>query len=143
MYLCLYENEKGPFMEELDRAYQEQLYISAYWPQRTQDELHIGYGVAKDLLIYQGITILFTLATRVFGMFFESKLRFFHPFLRFVFMLVINILMTTLTMRRRKLSGFYQLDAQGKPTVFISKSPPESIRGHIGVGRKKFLNVSL
>jgi hypothetical protein len=130
-------------MKELDRASQEQLFIAAYWPQRTQDELHVGYGVAKNLLIYQGVGLIFTLASRVFGMFFESKVRSFHPLLRIVPLMVIGTIITMQTGRQGKLSGFYQLDAQGNPTFYIGKIPPESIHGHIGISRKKFLNMSL
>jgi hypothetical protein len=130
-------------MKELDRTSQEQLFISAYWPQRTQDELHVGYGVAKGFLIYQSATIIFALASRFFGLFLEPKFRSFHPLLRFIPITVIGIIISIQAGRHRKLSGFYQLDAQGKPTFFIGKFPPESIQGHVGVSRKKFLNMSL
>ena len=46
-----------------------------------------------------------------------------------------------LSMRHNKLSGFYQLDAQGEPTFFLGVSPPLSILGRVGVNRKKFLQA--
>ncbi len=60
-------------MKELDCTHQERLFISAYWLQRTKDELHVGYGVAKGYLVYQSVGIVVTVATRIFGMFFEPE----------------------------------------------------------------------
>lgn len=126
-------------MDELDRTHQERLFISAYWPQRAKDELHVGYGVAKGYLVYQSVGIVVTVTSRIFGMFFEPKIRSLRALLRVGPMLVISLIMPILAIRRRKQDGFYQLDEHGMPTFFIGKFPPESIQGRVGVSRKKFL----
>jgi hypothetical protein len=133
-------------MNTLDHTKQEQLYISAYWPSQMKDEHAVGYAIAKDVLVYRSIGIIFSLLSSLFSLFFPNPIKNVNanPYdkRRGVFAvdkIGLNLLIDLLALRHRKLAGFYQLDAQGNPTIFIGKKPPKSILGRVGVNRKQFL----
>jgi hypothetical protein len=126
-------------MNELDVAQQKRLVISSYWPQKNDDELHVGYGVARDYLVYESAGIIFMLTNRIFRMIFEPKIRALNPWLRSGPATLITLALALLMKGKRKVSGFYQLDEHGTPTFFIGKFPPENIKGRVGISRKKFL----
>jgi hypothetical protein len=54
-------------MEEIDRANQEMLFVSAYWAGQNADEPDIGYAMRKDYLLYQGTWSLLSVLGRALG----------------------------------------------------------------------------
>ena len=128
-------------MREIDRATQDSIFISAYWRQRNADETNIGYGRRKDNLIFQIVGVLFSVLSRIAGWFVEPKVRhLMKPWVRFALVLLPALAIGILINRGRTSTGFYQLDNEGKPVLFLSSTPPESIQGRIGVSQKRFLS---
>ncbi len=135
-------------MKAMDRATQENIFVSAYWPRRHADETNIGYGVSKDLFLIQLAGVLYSLTIRLLGTFVEPKVRpLIRPWVRGVLLLPgvlpglsLAILAFIFSSRRHQLIGFYQLDDEGRPVLFLAPLEPETIRGRIGVSRRKFLS---
>ena len=133
-------------MNTRDRTKQEQLYISAYWPSQMKNEQAVGYAIAKDVLIYRSIGIIYSLTTSLLSLFLPNPIKNVNTNPnhkgRMVFTfgkIGLSLLIAFLPLRHRKLTGFYQLDAQGNPSIFIGKKAPKSILGRVGVNRKQFL----
>ena len=126
-------------MKAIDRSTQESIFISAYWPQRNNNESPIGYGMRKEYLFFQAVLLLFNIIARVTGWFFRGRaLPLRRPGPR-SFLLLISALSSILLFRReRAYTGFYQLDNEGRPVLFLSRSLPMSIQGRMGVSRKRF-----
>ncbi len=127
-------------MVAIDQAEQNNILITAYWPQRHTDEPHIGYGRRKDAFAFQIVGTLFTLTSRVLGWFVEPRVRpIMKPWVRFALLLLPALSIGILANRGNKAKGFYQLDDEGRPVLFLSSAPPENIQGRMGVSRKRFL----
>ena len=127
-------------MEELERARAEKLFISAYWPRRNSDEMNIGYGVSKTGWIYKIVGTTFSVTNAVFSLFYEPKVRpAIQPGLRFIPLALLSLTLAVLALQENKYQGYYQLDDRGIPTHFLNRLPPNSIKGRLGVGQKKFL----
>jgi hypothetical protein len=127
-------------MQELDATEQDGLIISAYWPQRSTDELPIGYGgISRRFVVAESIGLALTLINRFIRLPIGAKYRAMNPWLRTSLMLCITLLMVLPRRHPKKKVGFYQLDADGTPTHYIGHFPPAPIRGHLGLSRKKFL----
>jgi hypothetical protein len=125
--------------QELTSTEQERLTISAYWPQIATEETPIGYGgLNKRFIIAECIGLLLTLSSRFVRLPVGSRFIALNPWLRVSFMLVMLLLLFLPGGQQRKKIGFYQLDAHGTPTHYIGRFPPASIRGHIGLSRKRF-----
>lgn len=133
--------KKGILVKEIDRVAQDKIFISAYWRQRNVDEKNIGYGRRKDNFILQIVGVLFTLLSRIVGWFVEPKVRhLMKPWVRFALLLLPSLVIGILINRGRTSVGFYQLDNEGRPVLFLSSMPPEEIQGRIGASRKRFLS---
>jgi len=129
-------------MSEIEQATPQNIFIAAYWRQRNADETNIGYGLRKDILVLQIAASLFTLLGRIIRWFVAPKVRpVMKPWMPFALLLVPTISIGILINRGRKSTGFYQLDNEGRPVLFLSPTPPESLQGRIGVSRQKFLGM--
>ena len=128
-------------MKEIDRGFQEKILITAYWPRRNVDETNIGYGLRKDKFFFQIVGVFYTLIGRILGTFVEPRVRpIVRPGVRLALWLLPGIGIAILTRRGSKSTGFYQLDDEGRPLLFLSRMQPEHIQGHMGVSRKRFLS---
>ena len=126
-------------MEELNSTEQERLIISAYWPQRSTDEVLIGYGVSKRFIVYECVGLLLAFSNRIVKLPIGSKFISLNTQLSLSLMLSVILLLFLSGRNQKNLRGFYQLDEHGTPTHYINRYPPVSIRGHIGLSRKRFL----
>ena len=125
-------------MKEIDSATQKKISISAYWRRRQADEANIGYGFRKDYLALQMVSILFSSLMRWF---IEPRIRpAMKHWMRLVYLFLPGLSLAFISNRGRKATGFYQLDDEGMPVLFLSRIPPESIQGRIGTSRNKFLS---
>ena len=135
--------ERSLIMKEVDQATRENLLIVSYWPGQAADEPNIGYGFPKEVFIVEGFNRIFSLCTSIFIWFFAPRIRpLVHPAIRFI--VAIAYVATAIPLSRRNMAtnkqrGYYQLDGQGQPVIFISRMQPESIDRRIGVGRNRFL----
>ncbi len=94
----------------------------------------------RNFILSQGVASIFSLATGVFGLLFEPKVRpAIRAWVRFALIFVISMPLAILSLRMRKYTGYYQIDDQGRPVHFLGTALPESIKGRFGLTRKKFL----
>jgi hypothetical protein len=127
-------------MEEIDRVTQKNIFLSAYWPRQQADEPHIGYGGKKGYLVVQLAAIGYSVTNQLFNLFFEPKIRpLLRPAVRGLFPLAMAATLGILGYLYGKSKGYYQLDEQGNPVLFLSSTLPEPIKDRRGIGRKSFL----
>jgi len=127
-------------MKELNSTEQEGLSISAYWSPRSRDEMPIGYGgITKRFILYQCLGLILVFSSKFVKLPIGSRFRAMNPWL-LLSLTLFTILLSFLPGRQKKeMMGFYQLDEHGVPTHYIGSYPPVSIRGHMGLNRKNFL----
>jgi len=128
-------------MKELNATEQEGLIISAYWPQRSPDDIRIGYGMNRRFLLFEIVGGILTFSNRMVRLPIGSKFISVNPWWRLGLLLCLVLLLFLPNRYQKKMSGFYQLDEHGTPTHYIGRFPPASIRGHVGLSRKRFLLV--
>ena len=117
----------------------ENILISAYWPAKGGDDISVGYGVQKTFIAFQLGMTLFRLISQLTNWFLEPRARtLMGPTTRLLAFLLPGVILALLSNRGRKYTGFYQLNNEGRPVQYLSPAPPESIKGRMGVGRKRF-----
>ena len=127
-------------MKEIDQATPKNIFLSAYWPRQQADEPHIGYGEKKGYLVVQLASLGYSVASQLFNLFFEPKIRpLLRPAIRLLFPLAMAAILGTFGYLYGKSKGYYQLDEQGNPALFLSPTLPENIKDRRGIGRKEFL----
>ncbi|GCE24205.1 hypothetical protein [Dictyobacter kobayashii] len=120
------------------------LLITNYWPRQQTDGENIGFGVSRNYIFYRAG---FRPLQSLFFFLVEPRLRTrFSPPVRIIMLALIILipsLITTRSMVKRggmqNSRGYYVLDDEGKAISFLGTAQPEAINGHLGMGRKKFL----
>src|SRR6266700_572552 len=127
-------------MQEIDQAKPKNIFLSAYWPRQQANESHIGYGGKKGFLIVQLAGIGYSVTSQILNLFFAPKVRpLMKPAVRTLLPLAVGAILGILGYLYGKSNGYYQLDEQGNPVLFLSPTLPEPIKDRRGIGRKEFL----
>jgi hypothetical protein len=135
-------------MKEIEQEDSRSIYIAAYWPSRQADEPPIGYGMDSrrkiDFVFMQGLSIL-AILLRILTDLPKVRLLIYRRegcLLYLTITLGFGILFIRKNIQEKKgyrKIGYYQLDNEGKPILFLSPLAPIHIWRRIGVDHKRFL----
>src|SRR5581483_9443092 len=115
--------------ESIDNTKQKNIFLSAYWPRQQAGEPHIGYGAKKGFLIVQLAGLGYSVTSQIINLFFAPKVRpIMKPAIRTLLPLAVATILGLLGYLYGKSNGYYQLDEQGHPTLFLSSTLPDSIK---------------
>ncbi|GCE08186.1 hypothetical protein [Dictyobacter aurantiacus] len=115
------------------------LLITAYWPRTQEGGDNIGFGISRAHIFY---TLVISRGPRLFNLLVEPRTTVTFPLLLRTLIRMIPVTLTTRMIKRGWITngeGYFVIDDEGKAISFLGGRMPESIKGRMGVGRKKFL----
>jgi len=126
--------------ETIDHTKPKNIFLSAYWPGQQAGEPHIGYGARKGFLIVQLAGLGYSVTSQIVNLFIAPKVRpTMKPVVRTLLPLAIATILGLLSYLYGRSNGYYQLDEQGNPVLFLSSTLPDTIKDRKGMNRQEFL----
>jgi hypothetical protein len=124
----------------LDAVQQVRVRIYWYWPKLDASTPHVGYGRSASYPWLRVLGFAWSVCTNLYFLFIDPTIKpRIRGIVRYGLLMFASIAIGSLGRRADRLSGYYELDANGVPVRFLAQRFPNSIKGRFGVRREAFL----